>query len=457
MERLDFTEGTKYSPIEASIHLNRYLIAKPYVCGKRVLDVACGEGYGSRLLKEWGAAEVIGLDISEEAVGTATRLFGCEGVHFYKHTVEQLPFEDDSFDLVVSFETVEHLDHPEQFLKEIARVVRFNGEVILSCPNDHIYAEQVTDFDNPYHKRRWTFFEFKEFAETYLGRNARWEFGFALNGYTNIPQEQCKLPETDKLPESMSEMMQSLEVGESLYVQPARYLNYWNASYYVGLWNCSTTNGQIGQAVIFPREFFVEPEDPNYEEIGKIYRIHHAQVMELQNQLENCRAENERTSDALKLAEKEKAELEEREGQLKHALHISQINAEEERAKLEEREAELEKCRVENESISDALKLAEEERAKLEEREAELQRTLHISEINNERTSNLLKIAEEEKARLWGRINNLQQDLERANNERAWLQSEYHAFQSVKNTKAYKLIRLWWRLGNRLKRVFGRK
>lgn len=125
-------------------------------------------------------------------------------------------------------------------------------------------------------------------------------------------------------------------------------------------------------------------------------------------------------------------------------------NAEETELTFAEREAELEKCRVENESISDALKLAEEERAKLEEREAELQRTLHISQINNERTSNLLKIAEEEKARLWGRINKLQQDLE-------GMQSEYYAFQSVKNTKAYKLIQLWWRLSNRLKSVFGRK
>lgn len=93
---------------------------------------------------------------------------------------------------------------------------------------------------------------------------------------------------------------------------------------------------------------------------------------------------------------------------------------------------------------------AEETELTFAEREAELQRTLHISQINNERTSNLLKIAEEEKARLWGRINKLQQDLE-------GMQSEYYAFQSVKNTKAYKLIQLWWRLSNRLKSVFGRK
>lgn len=135
-------------------------------------------------------------------------------------------------------------------------------------------------------------------------------------------------------------------------------------------------------------------------------------------------------------------------------------NAEETELTFAEREAELEKCRVENESISDALKLAEEERAKLEEREAELQRTLHISQINNERTSNLLKIAEEEKARLWGRIDEMNRTCEERDRIRAELDRiypEYQAFQAEKNTKVYKLIRLWWRLCNRIRRVFGGK
>lgn len=369
MERLDFTEAMSYNAIEAAIHLNRYFIAKPYVQGKRVLDIACGEGYGSRLLKEWGAAEVIGVDISEEAIENASHLFGCNNLQYVKHSVEKLPFENDSFDMVVSFETIEHLDHPEEMLKEISRVVRLGGCIILSCPNDHLYAQQDPDFDNPYHKRRWTYFEFKEFSETYLGNHVRWSFGFALNGFTNIPLPECTLPEADVLPKSMLSMMDYKIVPEGVYIQAERYLNYWNANYYVGLWNCGDTSNQVEQAVFFGREFFCKPEEAIGEPLKKAYQINRA---------------------------------------------------------------------------------VEREKAKLEEREAELLHTLHISEINNERTSNLLKIAEEEKARLWGRINKLQQDLE-------GMQSEYYAFQSVKNTKAYKLIQLWWRLSNRLKSVFGRK
>lgn len=136
MERLDFTEGSKYNPVEASIHLNRYLTTKQYVRGKRVLDIACGEGYGSKLMKNWGAASVVGVDTSEEALTVANNYFSGEGISFLNHTAEELPFENDSFDVVVSFETVEHLDHPENFLREVARVVKFDGVVLISCPND---------------------------------------------------------------------------------------------------------------------------------------------------------------------------------------------------------------------------------------------------------------------------------------------------------------------------------
>ena len=178
MERLDFTEVSSYNQIEAAIHLNRYLTAKQYVVGKRVLDIACGEGYGSRLMKNWGAASVVGVDVSEEALAVANRFFLCEGVTFMNHSAEELRFENDSFDVVVSFETIEHLDHPERFLQEIARVVKFDGVVLISCPNDPYYSQNDPQFSNPYHKHAFSFFDFKEMSERYLGKDAAWYFGF---------------------------------------------------------------------------------------------------------------------------------------------------------------------------------------------------------------------------------------------------------------------------------------
>ncbi|MFR1593624.1 MAG: class I SAM-dependent methyltransferase, partial [Christensenellales bacterium] len=70
IERLDFSGKGKYSAVEATIHLNRYAMARPYVAGKRVLDVASGEGYGSFLLRRWGAESVEGIDVDEQTVET---------------------------------------------------------------------------------------------------------------------------------------------------------------------------------------------------------------------------------------------------------------------------------------------------------------------------------------------------------------------------------------------------
>ena len=156
MERLDFTGNMKYNAEEAAIHLGRYLLAKPYVKGKRVLDAACGEGYGSRLMKDWGASEVIGIDISEEGIEKAKKLFSEDNLHFLVHAVEMLPFSNDSFDLVISLETIEHLDKPEAFLKEITRVLKPGGTVIMSCPNDAYYARMDENYINPYHKKRYS-------------------------------------------------------------------------------------------------------------------------------------------------------------------------------------------------------------------------------------------------------------------------------------------------------------
>lgn len=85
-----------------------------------------------------------GIDVDEQTVETATRLFGGDGVHYQCHTAEQLPFEDHTFDVVCSFETIEHLDHPELFLQEIRRVLKPGGNIILSCPNDPYYYKQGT-------------------------------------------------------------------------------------------------------------------------------------------------------------------------------------------------------------------------------------------------------------------------------------------------------------------------
>lgn len=115
-------------------HLNRYLTAKEFSHGKRVLDIACGVGYGTQILMRSLPDSVIGVDISEEAIEFARAHYEVPGVKFVVGDATALPFEDNSFDVVVSFETIEHVPSALAFLKEVRRVLCPNGTFIVSTP-----------------------------------------------------------------------------------------------------------------------------------------------------------------------------------------------------------------------------------------------------------------------------------------------------------------------------------
>src|SRR5437762_9292288 len=90
-------------------HWHRYAFARRFVTGKRVLDAACGEGYGTALLSTVASA-IVGVDIDAETVAHASACYGGGArVRFVEGSCTDLPLSDASIDVVVSFETVEHL------------------------------------------------------------------------------------------------------------------------------------------------------------------------------------------------------------------------------------------------------------------------------------------------------------------------------------------------------------
>jgi SAM-dependent methyltransferase len=131
-------------------HWHRYHFASRFAAGKRVVDAACGEGYGSALLARV-AAHVTGADVSPEAVAHARAAYASQAnLAFVEAPCERLPLEDESVDLFVTFETVEHITGQEAFVDEIARVLRPDGLLLMSCPNKLEYSDR-RQFANEFH------------------------------------------------------------------------------------------------------------------------------------------------------------------------------------------------------------------------------------------------------------------------------------------------------------------
>lgn len=164
---LEFT-GERFIPGEGDPlihyeHAHRYVFATQFAEGRTVLDVASGEGYGACWLSTT-AKQVIGVDNAADTVKHATARYtgaaGAGNVRFVLGDATHLPVATGSIDLVVSFETIEHLDDAEAFLSEISRVLSPTGLVLLSTPNKKTYSDD-TGYNNEFHTTEFYLDEFE--------------------------------------------------------------------------------------------------------------------------------------------------------------------------------------------------------------------------------------------------------------------------------------------------------
>ncbi len=131
------------------LHQLRYQIVAGFVAHRRVLDIACGVGYGSDHLSRAGAASVTGVDLSPEAITYAQAHYSRTGLTFRQGDAEQFE-SSDLYDMIVSFETLEHLEDPTGFLKRIHALLSPKGYLFLSVPLGE------TRFLDPYHRQIFT-------------------------------------------------------------------------------------------------------------------------------------------------------------------------------------------------------------------------------------------------------------------------------------------------------------
>lgn len=117
------------------LHLERYRFATHYAQSGRLLDIACGVGYGSRLIAETcpRVTEVVGVDISAEAIAYAQARYGSPRITFLNQDAMQFQ-APEPFDTIVSLETIEHLPDPEAFVKQVLKSLKASGLLIASVP-----------------------------------------------------------------------------------------------------------------------------------------------------------------------------------------------------------------------------------------------------------------------------------------------------------------------------------
>lgn len=148
-------------------HLHRYYLARELALGKDVLDIACGEGYGSALLAEV-ARSVVGVDASEEVIRYANERYQRSNVQFKHGACGHIPLPDASIDLIVSFETIEHHDEHHEMMREFVRILRPDGLVLISSPDKAEYSDKP-QFVNSFHVKELYFEEFQELLLNYFG------------------------------------------------------------------------------------------------------------------------------------------------------------------------------------------------------------------------------------------------------------------------------------------------
>ncbi len=162
-ERLVTSVVERHGVIE---HLHRYALAMQLSPNKTVLDIASGEGYGGFLLSK-NAEKVFGVDIDKESVDHANEKYSeADNLKFLHGSTTKIPLPDNSIELVVSFETLEHHKEHDLMMLEILRVLKKDGCLLLSSPEKSIYKER--DANNPYHLKELPFLDFKTLLERYF-------------------------------------------------------------------------------------------------------------------------------------------------------------------------------------------------------------------------------------------------------------------------------------------------
>lgn len=163
-ERATVRDAEREAPLFVE-DLARYRFAAQYVADRAVLDIACGSGYGSALLRDEGRARTVyGYDCCAAPLMVAMRHHAHHAIFFGQAAAEAIPAKDHSLDVAVSLETFEHVKAPMRLLAELRRVLKPDGLAIISTPVNE--SEGRFSPENPFHVREYSSAEFQGLVAT---------------------------------------------------------------------------------------------------------------------------------------------------------------------------------------------------------------------------------------------------------------------------------------------------
>jgi ubiquinone/menaquinone biosynthesis C-methylase UbiE len=149
-------------------HILRYIFASQFVMGKNVFDIACGSGYGGNYLLSKGAKTVIGGDLSEEAIVQAVEFYKKDNFELILMDATKIPIANNTFDVILSFETIEHIPDYEKYLIECQRVLLNGGIYICSTLNVTVPGTSMSIYI--YHVNEFNVIQFDEALHKYFGQ-----------------------------------------------------------------------------------------------------------------------------------------------------------------------------------------------------------------------------------------------------------------------------------------------
>jgi ubiquinone/menaquinone biosynthesis C-methylase UbiE len=209
-------------------HVHRYTEALSCISNSnKILDIACGNGFGSYMLSKKTNEIVIGADISKETVSLCEAKFiNIPNLKFKVVDGTNMPFDDNCFDTIISFETIEHTTHYKAMLVEFNRVLKKDGVAIISTPNIIINSPTGVVL-NPYHTQEFnynelenilnsTFNNVKIFGQKYI----RYSKKSIRNTTGKIFEKFLYLRGVRKIPLSIQNYIMQLLIKKKLYPQP---------------------------------------------------------------------------------------------------------------------------------------------------------------------------------------------------------------------------------------------